>query len=185
VADVPPVPDEAAALRAANARLRQVEEAKDTALLTSHQGQLEVLRAQVAALAAEVTELRAQPPSQDGPAGSAPKSLRGRSGRKPGRAAGQPGVTLKLAAGPETVIVHEPGRCAGCGKDLAGASAAGMVRDAYTMRVFQLPWPEAGRSRRVTRMARAACGKPSLAATVVAFRSRRFPAASPALVAVA
>jgi hypothetical protein len=30
VPDVPPVPDEVAALRAANARLRQVVEAKDT-----------------------------------------------------------------------------------------------------------------------------------------------------------
>ena len=61
--DVPPVPDEVAALRAANARLRLVVEAKDTeitALRTSHQAQLDALRAQVAALSAEVAELRAR-----------------------------------------------------------------------------------------------------------------------------
>lgn len=87
------------------------------------------------ALAAKVTELRAQvrrssrnssqPPSQDGPARPAPKSLRGESGRKPGRPKGQPGATIEFAAAPDAVVVREPGRCAGCGKDLAGAAAAG------------------------------------------------------------
>ena len=51
------------ALRAANARLRQVVEAKDTeiaVLRTAHQAQLDALRAQVAALAAEVADLRAR-----------------------------------------------------------------------------------------------------------------------------
>ncbi len=144
--DVPPVPDEvAAALRAANARLRLVVEAKDTeiaALRTSHQVQLDVLRSQVAVLAAEVTELRAQvrrnsrnssqPPSQDGPARPAPKSLRGKSGRKPGRPPGQPGATMEFAAAPDEVIVHEPVRCRGCGKGLAGAPPAGTVRRQVT-----------------------------------------------------
>lgn len=58
--DAPSAPDEVAALRAANARLWQVAEAKDTeiaALRTSHQAQLDALRAQVAALAAEVADL--------------------------------------------------------------------------------------------------------------------------------
>lgn len=53
--DVAPTPDEAAALRAANARLREVVVAKDTeiaALRTSYQAQLDVLRAQVSAEAA-------------------------------------------------------------------------------------------------------------------------------------
>ena len=76
--DVPSA-DAVAALRAANARLRQVAEAKDTeieVLRTSHQAQLDVLRAQVAALPAEVAELRARlgrnprnsprPPSSEG-----------------------------------------------------------------------------------------------------------------------
>jgi hypothetical protein len=60
--DDPGAWDEVAALRTANAWLRQVIEAKNTeiaALRVSHQAQLDVLRAQVEALAAEVAELRA------------------------------------------------------------------------------------------------------------------------------
>ena len=119
-------------LRAANARLRQVIEAKDTeiaALRSSHQAQLDVLRAQVAALAAQVAGLQARvrqssrnssrPPSSDGPGKPAPKSLRGKSGRKPGRPKGQPGATLEMTAAPDQVIRHEPARCAGCGAELA------------------------------------------------------------------
>jgi hypothetical protein len=48
-----------ARLRAANARLRQVAEAKDTefaALRTSHQAQPDALRTQVSALSAEVAD---------------------------------------------------------------------------------------------------------------------------------
>ena len=98
-----------AALRAANARLRQVIEARDTeiaALQASYQVQLDALRAQVAALAAEVADLRARlgqnprnsskPPSAEGLAKPAPRSLRKKSGRKPGRPKGQPGATLEM-----------------------------------------------------------------------------------------
>jgi uncharacterized coiled-coil protein SlyX len=145
VPDVPPVPDEVAALRAANARLRQVVEAKDTeitALRVSHQAQLDLLRAQLAALAAEVADLRprlgqdsrnsSKPPSQDGLARPAPRSLRGKSGRKPGRPKGQPRATLEFSGTPDEVVVHEPGRCSGCGKHLAGARVAGMIRRQVT-----------------------------------------------------
>lgn len=123
-----------AAVRAANARLRQVIEAKDTeiaALRVSHQAQLDALRAQVAALAAEVAELRARlgqnsqnsskPPSAEGLAKPVPKSLRRKSGRRPGRPKGQPGATLEMAGRPDEVAWHEPGRCAGCGGGLFGA----------------------------------------------------------------
>jgi len=94
VTDVPLAPDEAAALRAANARLRQVIGAKDT--------EIAVLREQVEALAAQVAELRARlgnnsrnsskPPSAEGLAKPAPRSLRKKTGRKPGRPKGQPGI---------------------------------------------------------------------------------------------
>ena len=90
------VPDEAAALRAANARLREEGEAKDTeiaALRTSHQAQLNALRAQVAALFEEVADLRARlgqnsrnssrPPSSEGPAKPVPRSLRKKTGPRP------------------------------------------------------------------------------------------------------
>lgn len=121
-------------LRAANARLRQVVEAKDTeiaALRTSHQAQLDALRAQVTALSAEVADLRARlaqnprnssrPPSSEGLAKPAPKSLRSKSGRKPGRPKGQPGATLEMTDHPDRVVTHEPGQCAGCGAGLFGA----------------------------------------------------------------
>ena len=134
-----------AALRAANARLRQVVEAKDTeiaALRTSHQAQLDTLRAQAAALAAEVADLRARlgqnprnssrPPSSEGLAKPAPKSLRGKSGRKPGRPKGQPGATLEMTDHPDEVVSHEPDRCRGCGAGLFDAPVAGTGRRQVT-----------------------------------------------------
>jgi len=50
----------------------------------------------------------------------------------PRTAAGQPGATLVMTADPDEVICHEPGRCAGCGGDLAGAPQAGMERRQVT-----------------------------------------------------
>jgi transposase len=130
-----------AALRAANARLRTVVEAKDTeiaALRTSHQAQLDALRAQVEALSAEVADLRARlgqnsrnssrPPSSEGLAKPAPKSLRQKTGRRPGRPKGQPGATLEMTDHPDKVVWHEPGQCSGCGKGLSGAPVAGTER---------------------------------------------------------
>jgi hypothetical protein len=123
VPDVPPAPDEAAALRAANARLRQVIEAKDA--------EVAVLRAQVEALRAEMESLRARlgqnpqnssrPPSSEGLAKPAPRSLRGRSGRNPGRPKGQPGATMEMTDRPDVVVTHEPGACARCGGRLSGS----------------------------------------------------------------
>lgn len=134
-----------AALRAANARLRGVIEAKDTevaALRTSHQAQLKVLRAQVAALSAEVADLRARlgqnsqnssrPPSSEGLAKPAPKSLRKTTGRRPGRPKGQPGATPEMTGCPDEVIWHEPGRCRGCGSSLSGAPATATERRQVT-----------------------------------------------------
>ena len=143
--DVPSAPDEVARLRAANARLRQVVEAKDTeiaALRTSHQAQLDALRMQVSALSAEVADLRARlgqnprnsskPPSSEGLGKPAPKSLRNKSGRKPGRPKGQPGATLQMTDHPDEAVTHEPGRCAGCGAGLLGAPVAGTERRQVT-----------------------------------------------------
>jgi hypothetical protein len=73
-----------------NARLREVIEAKDT--------EIGMPREQVEALAAQVSQLRARlgknprnssmPPSGEGLARPAPRSLRRRSGRRPGRPKG-------------------------------------------------------------------------------------------------
>jgi transposase len=137
VPDVPPAPDEVAALRAANARLREVIEAKDTevgvlrAVVEAYQGQLEELRAEVEALRARLRQNprnSSRPPSAEGLAKPQPRSLRGKSGRKPGRPKGQPGATLELTGRPDQVLTHEPGRCSGCGTGLSGAEVARFER---------------------------------------------------------
>jgi transposase len=104
------------------------------------------LRVRVAALEAENAELKrrlgmnstnsSKPPSSDSPfTKPAPKSLRRRSGRKPGGQAGHPGSTLALVDNPNERRRHEPGSCTGCGEDLAGAPEVGMER----RQVFDLP----------------------------------------------
>jgi transposase len=100
----------------------------------------------IAQLEAEVAQLRRQlgqnsrnsskPPSSDSPFSKpAPKSLRGRSGRKPGGQKGHPGSTLAQVADPDETLRHEPGPCGGCGGDLVGAPEVGAER----RQVFDLP----------------------------------------------
>jgi transposase len=77
-----------------------------------------------------------KPPSSDGLDKPAPKSLRGRSGRKPGGQPGREGRTLRQVAVPDAVVVHEPGACAGCGSPLTGEEQpAGVIR----RQVFDIP----------------------------------------------
>jgi transposase len=100
----------------------------------------------VEALRAEVVELTrrlgqnsrnsSKPPSSDSPfVKPAPRSLRGKSGRKLGGQPGHPGSTLALVDKPDQRVRHEPGPCAGCGADLARAAEVGMER----RQVFDLP----------------------------------------------
>ncbi len=128
--------------------------------------QIAQLRSQVAATGALIAELRSQvavlgdrvallerqagrdssnssrPPSSDSPYTKKPRkatdrSLRGRSGRKPGKQPGEPGVTLAQVADPDHTIVCAPARCAGCGCDLAGVA----VGAEQTRQVFEVPPP--------------------------------------------
>ena len=78
-----------------------------------------------------------KPPSSDGLAKPAPKSLRGRSGRSPGRPGGQPGSTLRQVEVPDEVVRHAPSVCGGCGNGLAGAVQVDVVR----RQVFDVPEP--------------------------------------------
>ncbi len=77
----------------------------------------------------------AKPPSADGLAKPAPKSLRKKSGRKPGGQRGHKGDTLRQVADPDEVTRHEPGCCRGCGQGLTNAPGAGFTR----RQVFDLP----------------------------------------------
>src|SRR3954468_4126192 len=77
-----------------------------------------------------------KPPSTDGLDKPAPKSLRGRSGRKPGGQPGREGRPLRQVEQPDEVVVHEPGACVGCGGTLATHdSPARMIR----RQVFDIP----------------------------------------------
>jgi transposase len=103
------------------------------------------LRTGLASALARIEELEARlrtssrnsskPPSSDGLAKPAPKSLRGGSKRGPGRPKGQAGFTLAQVEHPDERVRHEPGRCAGCGGDLGEQPEVGVER----RQVFDLP----------------------------------------------
>ena len=76
-----------------------------------------------------------KPPSSDGLGRPSPKSLRGKSARKPGGQAGHGGKTLAQVSDPDEVLRHEPVRCRGCGAGLTRAPEVGLAR----RQVFDLP----------------------------------------------
>ena len=98
------------------------------ALVAAQERTIAQLQARIAEQDARIVELERQlaassrnssrPPSSDGLDKLAPKSLRGRSGRRPGGQPGREGRTLRQVAVPDAVVVHEPGACAGCGSTL-------------------------------------------------------------------
>jgi transposase len=128
-----------AALREANARLREVIEAKDA--------QLEAAQAQIAVLSGRVADLErrlgkdsstsSRPPSSDSPYTKKPRdrSLRGRSGRRPGKQPGAQSSTLRQSPDPDERVECWPGACRRCGADLAGARVASVCR----RQVFEAP----------------------------------------------
>lgn len=68
-----------------------------------------------------------RPPSSDAPWDKKPakqRSSRQRSGRKPGKQPGDPGVSRSLSDAPDRVVPIEPGSCSGCHRSLAGAASA-------------------------------------------------------------
>jgi transposase len=99
----------------------------------------------IAQLSARVAELEARlgknsqnsskPPSADAFTKPAPRSLRKRSGRRPGKQTGDPGVRLEPRPDPDEVVVHTPAACSSCGSDLAEAPVVGDRR----RQVFDLP----------------------------------------------
>ena len=118
-------------------------------LIGALQREIEVLRAENAALRQEVADLRRQldknssnsgkPPSSDG-LKKPPRiagSLRGKSGKRSGGQAGHAGDTLKPVAKPDVVERHEAQACRHC---LAGLTTA-MVTGVEKRQVFDLPEP--------------------------------------------
>ena len=105
------------------------------------------LEAQIQALTERVRELEARlakdshnshkPPSSDEPTfrRKARKSLRKRSGKKPGGQPGHTGCTRMQVEKPDSVHPHVPDSCARCGDDLRGVDA----RLAQRRQVVDLP----------------------------------------------
>ena len=98
------------------------------------------LRGEMATARERIAELEAQarknsrnssvPPSSDGLGKPAPKprSLRRKTGRKPGGQDGHEGRTLRQVADPDHEVVHEPGCCGGCRRSLAGRPITAVER---------------------------------------------------------
>ena len=104
------------------------------------------LQARIAEQDVQIAELKRQlaassrnsskPPSSDGLDKPAPKSLRGRSGRRPGGQPGHEGRTLRQVQEPDEVVVHQPAACDGCGRNLpADDRPSGIVH----RQVFDIP----------------------------------------------
>ncbi len=118
--DAPESPDaELARLRAENAALR-VQVAEQTAQIAQLLQRIQELEARLA----KDSHNSSKPPSSDPPFKKPPpRSLRQRSGKKPGGQKGHPGATRGLVDAPErTVEVPLSGQCA-CGCDLAAIAA--------------------------------------------------------------
>jgi len=124
-----------------------------------------VLGEEILALKGQVADLEARlnansknsskPPSSDSPfVRPAPKSLRAKGVRRPGRPSGQDGVTLEQVAVPNAEVEHEPEVCACCGAGLAGRPETGRER----RQVIDLPQiaPKVTEHRLISR--RCGCG---------------------------
>src|SRR6266705_5620479 len=141
--------------RAINTELRTViatQAELHEAALAARDARIAELRSQAASLADRVAQLERRagrdssdsnrPPSSDSPYTKKPRkptdrSLRGRSGRRPGKQPGAPGVTLAQVAAPDHTVVCAPVACAGCGCGLAGVP----VVAEHTRQVFEAPPP--------------------------------------------
>ena len=77
-----------------------------------------------------------KPPRSDG-LGRKTRSLRRKSGKKPGGQLGHRGETLRLVAAPDELVAHRPGVCAHCQSAL-GRDAARLSRE--RRQVSDCPW---------------------------------------------
>ena len=102
--------EEIAALKAENAQQRE-----QIAMLLERVRDLE-------ARLAKDSHNSGKPPSSDGLKRQLPRtrSLRRKTGKKPGGQVGHPGETLHLVAEPDAVVEHRPAVCAACQAALAG-----------------------------------------------------------------
>lgn len=108
------------------------------------QARLEIVEAELAGLKRN-SRTSSKPPSSD--SGNftnppKPKSLRGKSGRKPGGQKGRRGDTLERVADPDRVVEHRLGgnnRCPKCGTAMGEADGALVAAHCECRQVFELP----------------------------------------------
>lgn len=95
-----------------------------------------------------------KPPSSDGLNKPKPKSLRPRSGRKPGGQKGHPGQTLRMREKPDHIVPHSVNQCECCGRSLAEE-----VPDRVERRqVFDIPEPKVEVTEHRGEVKTCACG---------------------------
>jgi transposase len=107
--------------------------------LAEAQAELARARERIAGLEARLAQNSrnsSRPPSSEGLVKPPPKrSLRKRSGRRPGGQDGHEGKTLIQVARPDRQVRHEPACCARCGAGLSGRPVTSVER----RQVFDLP----------------------------------------------
>lgn len=119
----------------------------------------------IAALTARVAELEARlgknsqnsskPPSSDAFVKPPPRSLRKKTGRRPGKQPGERGFRLEPRPDPDKIVTHPPVACGSCGEDLRAAPVVGeRVRQVFDIPPIQLTVVEHRVQRR-----RCRCGK--------------------------
>jgi transposase len=118
----------------------RAELAGSQAALARALGELEEARERIAGLEARLRQTprnSSKPPSSEGleKPPPRPRSLRKKTGRRPGGQAGHEGTTLAQVARPDREVRHEPGCCRRCGAGLAGRPVTGVE----CRQVFELP----------------------------------------------
>jgi transposase len=153
------------------ARVAELESENEVlaAQLAARDAQLEAAQARLAVLAEQIEDLRrrldkdsstsSRPPSSDNPYKKKPRdrSLRGRSGRRPGKQPGAQSSTLRQSPEPDHTVECGPAACGGCGRDLADAAVLAMQK----RQVFEAapPPPPAVTEYQVTAKRCPACGE--------------------------
>ncbi len=110
-----------------------------TVMTDAHRRELQARDAVIARQAGRIAELERQvrrdssnsskPPSSDSPfTRGRDRSLRERTGRRPGKQPGAPGKTFRLSDHPDEIIECVPAQCGRCGAALAGQPAVRMQR---------------------------------------------------------
>lgn len=105
--------------------------------IQQQQVQIQQLQAQVHDLENRLSKNSSnssKPPGSDG-LKKKPKSLRGKSGKKPGAQQGHTGKGLAQVKNPDVIVTHAPTSCHGCGSNLGQMDGA----CAEKRQVFDIP----------------------------------------------